>query len=223
MNFASIFTILVYILLPDFAYSQEKQQVHFSPILIEKACADNMTQSTIRLYTSSDETIEIFDFRSNLRDLYITGNEYQDKNSDRIEISKEKGAELVINFHIPSKKDQLSISFKTNESKNSFYSIPITLNSFKITTEDIRNKSEVTLDISGSCSDSIRVYFPYGGTVSTVCVYREITEDSFIKSTGYYSGESDNYLTFPTSPEARRYFIRFGACHWANNFWLNLK
>lgn len=99
----------------------------------------------------------------------------------------------------------------------------LTYGQYVITNDDMKTGKQHTVHISGSCSDSFKIYFPYGGTISTVrlCIDTPWNSQSF-KHFSYMKGSKDNYMIF-TQADTGRYYIRFTSCHWGGGGRLTLR
>jgi len=91
-----------------------------------------------------------------------------------------------------------------------------------LSVHQIISGKEVFVNFPEKCADSVKVYFPYGGTVSGASLYAHSTSEQSIKSLSYGIGEDGNYLWF-LKKDTGRYYVRYGACHWGNDFWLTVK
>ena len=91
-----------------------------------------------------------------------------------------------------------------------------------ITIDNIQQENELSVFIPKN-QDSIRVYFPNGGTVSEVSFYLDSTlKKKAFKSISYSLMDTNNFLNF-SKKDIGRYYACFGSCHWSKNFWFQIK
>ncbi len=189
-------------------------------IVIEKDCNEEIINGVLELWSLPSLPINIFNLRSDLCEIefYSNGNKIN-KRDTLTTASKEK---LKIEFRFKNYTEvNTEISFSTRHKKENV--VQINLGSFNISHEEIKSGTTKNINVKNNCSDSIRVYFPKGGTVTGVTVHTNEFDMDFQESIifGYGMDNKTNYIKFSKN-EMGKYYIRYAACHWGNNFWLEL-
>ena len=140
--------------------------------------------------------------------------------SDTLFLSESNPLEFEIQYERKFNKFQDILSFKTDKEENL---ININYGEYNITSEAIRNGNNQVFNFVKSCNDSLVIHFPYGGTVSGVRLFKDsIVSNLPCKSLFYGFMDKKNYLKF-SKRNIGRYYVRFNACHWGNNFWLTIE
>lgn len=148
-------------------------------------------------------------------------------------LNKRKPLQCKLTFKRNLDKNQSEFTFQTHHKEFLKNKIKINYGVYSITHEPIKEGREVIVNFSQSCNDSIRVYFPYGGTVSSVSLKKDKDSTSIkppLRTISYmigfredYEKEGEkNYFTFSRS-DIGKYYVNFSSCHWGNNFWLTIK
>jgi len=186
-------------------------------------CEGNEISVKFDLETDSKKKILVHNFKFNNQNFILTANGEQRSITDTLLVSGKSPLRIEIKFKRSLETNQANFSFKTNTNNYLNNDIRIKYGVYHINSESVRNGEEQFLNCTESCNDSLTIHFPYGGTVSGVSLYKDSTElGPPIKSVSYGIMEEKNYLKF-SKEEKGRYFVRFGACHWGNEFWLTLK
>jgi hypothetical protein len=89
-----------------------------------------------------------------------------------------------------------------------------------VTHDQLREGGELKLDFPDDC-DSLRIYFPAGGTVTHAGLYKDSLLNEEIASTPSF-GLMDNGNNFMTlnKDKTGRFFLNYGSCHWGSRMWI---
>lgn len=194
-----------------------------SKIGIVENCEGNEVSIKFELETDSRKKIQVHDFKFSNQDFTLIANGEKRINADKLFVSKKIPLQIEIIFKRKLSASQSLINFKTDDDNYQNNDIRIIYGEYYIDSESVRSGKEQILNFSESCNDSLTIHFPYGGTVSGAAIFKDSTElDSPVKYVSYGMLEEKNYLKF-SQKEKGRYYVRFGACHWGNEFWLTIK
>ena len=142
--------------------------------------------------------------------------------TDTLIINKNHAAEIRIQFMMDNAGMTFrAFKFSSDQSNYLANEMKFEMGTDYISVKQIRSGEEVLVNFPEKCADSIKVYFPYGGTQSGASLYADSVNEKALKSVSYGIGEEGNYLWF-SKKDIGRYYVRFGACHWGNNFWLTV-
>ena len=218
-----LYSIPILIVLMSFLKKDEVYIQFPNEIGIIENCGENETSIKFNLETDSKKKIQIHNFNFNNQNFTLVVNGEKKYITDTLYVSKKNPLCIEIKFIRSLNSDQDDIRFKTNENKYQYNKIRIKYGEYNINSESVRNGEEQIFNFTESCNDSLIIHFPYGGTVSGVSIFKDSTKlDSPIKSVSYGIMQEKNYLKF-SKEEKDRYYVRFVACHWGNEFWLTIK
>ncbi|MGY3795697.1 hypothetical protein [Aquimarina sp. 433] len=190
---------------------------------IVENCIGREVETTIEIKTDSRRKVEIHSFKLSGQNFHMTSENQIIEPSDTIILTRKKPLLLKLRYNIESKLDYSLFKFKTNNEKYNNNTVKISYGVLQIKSDQIKDRKEHIIDISNNCKDNIKLAFPYGGTVSSVAIYRDSTIiKKPIKTTSYMMMDDNNYVDFSKS-EIGRYYVEFGACHWRSDFWITIK
>ena len=219
-----IVSLLVVVFLTSFMSREIKIWLYFpKQVGVIQTCNGQETEFDINITTNSSKKIKVFSFDVGIKDFTLFNDEKEIKKTDTLYCNEKHPLKLKGKYKID---DSLSVSlfkFKTDDPDYLNNEIKVFYGEYFISSKEIRDRKEQVISVSESCSDSIRVYFPYGGTVSSASLYNDSTSTTkAYKSICYGFGDANNHLTF-SKADVGRYFVSFGSCHWGNDFWLTIK
>lgn len=187
-------------------------------VIIQGDCEGQILESKFKIYGPSGDSIKLFNLSSNLCDIEFKHNERSILNNDTIVLYDQQEYEIEFTFKYSSQQENY-LHYSTDFIENKV--INVNTGSYYITHKEVESDSKKIINLKNNCSDSIRVYFPYGGTVTSVSVHENNKNMDFSKAIGYGAGEPDNYITFGRN-ELGKYFVRYASCWWGEDFWLEL-
>jgi hypothetical protein len=194
-----------------------------SEFAILDTCRLTKISQTLKIKTSSDIPVKIYSLKFNHTEhlLLVQGKEVNVL--DTFFVSKLKPLNILINLKKPqSITKELSISYVYEDRDKYQESIDLHFGDLVIRNSDIKSKKEQIIDFSKICSDSLKIYFPYGGTTSSVAVYKNASSNNILRHLGYLYSDPENYMVF-TKADRGKYYVKFSSCYWASNFWLVIK
>jgi len=190
---------------------------------IMENCIGHDVETIVEIKTDSRKKIKIHSFKLGLQDFYLSIGNQSIHRSDTLILIRKQSIFLKLRYTIKTKSDYNLFSFKTNNEKYLENVIKLNYGIYKIKSEEIKQKKEHIINISNNCKDNFKLAFPYGGSVSSVAIYRDSSIiKKPLKTTSYMIGEKNNFIELSKS-EIGRYYVDFGACHWRSNFWMTLK
>jgi hypothetical protein len=186
-------------------------------------CEGDELTAKIEMNTDLKKKIKLHSFEFEGGDFTILRYGRELNKADGFYLKGGKVSEFEVKFKIPSNIENSSIKFKTDFIQFLENAIKVDYGKFTISYDDIKNGKEQIVNISESCEDSLKISFPYGGSVSSVSLYKDsISTKKPYKSISYSHGEDNNSLTFSKS-DIGRYYINFSSCWWENKFWLTIE
>jgi hypothetical protein len=190
---------------------------------IVQTCNGQEVEIFIEITTESVKNIKVHTCSLDKSDFTIFKDDKSFTEADTFLLSKNSPLKLKVKYKILSWEKPMSFSFKTNLGKYSYNQIKLSYGQYLITTSDIRARKEQFINITESCQDSIKVFFPFGGTVSSATLYSDSTNTKKeFKSVSYHLGGGGNFINF-SKTDIGRYYVDFGSCHWGGEFWLTIK
>jgi hypothetical protein len=218
-----IFTLVLSILL--FTSFKKNDEVHIRypyEVGVVNACEGNEDEIQIEIETESIKKIKVHSFELGKSNFIIFIENKIFKASDTLLLTKDKPIKMKVKYKIQPSTDTV-FTFKTDQDNYLNNRINIFYGQKIITRDDVRSGKEQFIRLLGSCQDSIKVFFPYGGTISSVNLYNDTTNtEKEFKSIYYGVFDPDNFINF-TKADTGRYFVQFSACYWGGEFWLNIK
>jgi hypothetical protein len=215
--------ILTFLFLTSFKPKDEVYIWFPDEVGVVQTCIGQDVEIKIEITTESVKKINVHSFALGQFDFSLFKDNKPLTLTDTTFLSKNSPLTLKVKYKIQSSDKPTTFSFKTNLDKYSTNQIKLSYGQYMVTTSDIRSGKEQFINVTESCQDSIKVFFPYGGTVSGATLYSDTTQTKKeFKSLSYGIMEEGNFLTF-TKADVGRYFVDFGSCHWGGEFWLTIK
>ena len=215
-----VFSIL---LLTSFMQKEEVYIWYPHELGVVQTCNGQEVELLIEVTTEATKKIKVHSFSldKSMFTIYLDNKAFTE--TDTITLSKNKTLHLKVKYKLLSSDKPKTFTFKTDIEKYSNNQIKLSYGQFLISTNDIREKREQIINISESCQDSIKVFFPYGGTVSSATLYNDsIQTKKEFKSVSYRFRGGGNYMMF-SKEDIGRYYVDYGSCHWGGEFWLRIK
>jgi len=219
-NTLSLITILV--MLSSFV---SKDNIYIIPreIGIIENCEGNEAVAKIEIRTNSEQKIAICSFELDNIEFTLRANGKELSKSDVVYLDEENPLAIELKYTIPEHNRPSHFKFMTDLPEYLENTVQLNYGAFFIMHKDIQEAEEQVFNLTESCNDSIRVHFPRGGTRSSATLYKDsISTDSPYRRVSYLIMDEGNYLTF-SREDIGRYYVRYMACHWGNNFWLRIK
>ncbi len=93
----------------------------------------------------------------------------------------------------------------------------------EITHEQLRAQKEIEIELNKEC-DSIRLYFPAGGTVTAATLYKDsLMKNKFCSTPSFgIMRDSIGYVTISNKTQGK-FYLFYGTCHWESRMWINFK
>lgn len=219
-----LLTILLSILLLTSFISKDEVHISFPNKLgVVQTCNGEEVEILIEISTESLKKINVHSFSLDKSDFTIFNHKKAHTVSDTLTLSKKNPLMLKVKYKLQASYKPTTFTFKTDIDKYSNNQIKLNYGEYFITTRNIREREEQFINVSENCQDSIKVFFPYGGSISGATLYTDSTStQKAIKSVSYGIMEEGNFMTF-TKADVGRYFVDFGSCHWGGEFWLTVK
>jgi hypothetical protein len=218
-----IFKLVFFILL--FTSFKQKDEVYIwfpNDVGVVQTCNGKDAEISIEITTKSNKKIKVHSFDLDKSSFTIYKDDVEFKKIDTLILTNEKPIKLKIKYKI-STENSKKFTFNTNIKKYFNNQVNIFYGQHIITTKDIRESKEQFINLTESCQDSIVVFFPFGGTISSATLYNDSSSTKKeYKSISYDLMEEGNSITF-TKTDLGRYFVDFGSCHWGGEFWLTIK
>ena len=179
-------------------------------------CGVQTFEREFPITTNSKETVKLYSFQTNSAEysLFYDGKKINEKDSINLTISKP--ALFKIKFdRIPKNQDSLFISFETSIDSMEIFKkgkIHLLFKEFVISRYPFNDEKNYIIELSKSCLDSIKVYFPYGGTETSISLYTSQSAENPIKTIWYQFGDKGkNYITFKKE-DIGCYFVTQASC-----------
>lgn len=92
-----------------------------------------------------------------------------------------------------------------------------------ITHDQLRAQKEIALLLPKTC-DSVKIYFPPGGTTTGAALFMDSTMKNKVCSTPSFAiNESSlGFMTISTQMKGK-FYLSYGSCHWGSQIWITLK
>lgn len=190
-----------------------------SQIGITENCDNQTISKEIILSTNSTSPIKIYDFIGKPTIFY---NDKKVIESDTLLLSKKHPIKFkveIINKDLQEHKNSF-ISFKTNHPVHKRKNIVFLPKTLILNTKDVQEGKEIVIEKTKNCIDSLSIVFPYGGTISTVNLYKEAQDRPF-KSISYMMFENNKIDI--DNIDLGVYKLHFSSCHWGNNLKIIVK
>ena len=148
--------------------------------------------------------------------MYVNGEEAEAS----FEIRKNHPAKIEIIYTRARKQKQYDLSFRSSLDPLKVRTIAVQYGEHFFGRDDMEDSTTKVLKVSGTCNDSIRLYFPPGGTITSVIMNRQ--RDTFNKAISYNFYGNPNHITLSPA-DTGRYYVRFISCHWWNEYYIELR
>ena len=192
-------------------------------ILFSPKCVGDSIKIRLEISTNSEKDINLFGFFMSQSNYELSADGTILEKSDTVTINKNHPVKIGIRFMIDNTEIKGPVvRFRSDQTGYQANEMNFEFGADYISVKQIRSGEEVVIDYIERCADSIKVYFPYGGTSSGASLYTDSTSKKVIKEIGYGIGEEGNYLWF-SKKDIGRYYVRFGSCHWGQDFWLTIR
>ena len=192
-------------------------------ILLSPRCDGDSIKLPLEISTDSEKDIKLFGFFMTQKNYDLSANGEQLTKADTLTINKNHPVEIQVRFIINSVKiKEPVVKFSSDQTDYQSHEMRFEFAAKYITVKQIRSGEEMVINFPDKCADSVKVYFPYGGTYSGASLHADSISMKQIKWVSYGIGEDGNFLWF-SKKDIGRYYLRYAACHWGNNFWLNIK
>lgn len=191
---------------------------------IIQSCAGDTVEFEVEIYTNSSKKIALHSFELADTDckIYFEGNQITKK--DSIVLSSAQPITIKVEYILTNQKPT-TMSFNSNLNKYSTNEIALSYGNFWVNADDIENEEGQIINLSKSCSDSICIFFPSGGTVTSVSIFKifkDSTYEEFQPSFSTISEKCPNIFVFHKT-DTGNYFVNYSSCHWGGNFPLVIK
>jgi len=208
-----------------FTSFKQKDEVYIwfpNDVGVVQTCNGQDAEIIIEITTESNKKINVNSFALDKLAFTIYKDNVAFKETDTVILTKKSAVKLKVKYKILTEK-ATKFTFKTNIKKYLNNQVNIFYGQHIITAKDIQKSKEQFINLTESCQDSIMVFFPFGGTISSATLYNDssLTKTEF-KSVSYGIMEEGNSITF-TKADLGRYFVDYGSCHWGGEFWLTIK
>lgn len=188
-----------------------------------QTCAGQEVEMIVDITTATKTVVKLYEFNIDKGDFKLYYGDKEIKPSDTLVLKNKEIVEVKIRYKIQDIERPQRFNFKSNLDEYSDNSIKLLYGQFLFTTNNIQKNKHQDIDISNSCADSLTLYFPYGGTISSATLYSDSSSTKKeLKSVTYGYGTDNNYIKLAKS-DIGRYFVSFGSCHWGGDFWLTVK
>lgn len=219
-----ILTVIFSILLLTSFKEQDREYIFYPyEVGVVQTCNGQEVEVLIELTTESIKKIKVHSFALDKFDFSIFVDNKSIMQTDTLFLSKNSPLILKVKYKIQSSDMPTSFSFKSNLEMYLNNKIKLSYGQYLVTTSDIKAGKELFINVSESCQDSIKVSFPFGGTISGVTLYSDAAQTKKVfKSLSYRIGGDGNFINF-SKADTGRYYVDFGSCHWGGKFWLTIK
>jgi uncharacterized protein YneR len=228
-KYMKIYLIFAFtILLSSFCFCQISQSEQFyvfypNKVGVIQSCSKSSDSFTLEIRTNSEKPIDIFSFKLMGHNFVILSNNIPISKSDTIRVSSNNQVNLIVKYTRTEDLLPKTFSFKTNNKEDSNCVVNIHNGEYFLNSRNLKKDLIQEIEISKSCSDSIKVFFPYGGTMSDVKIFKDsITIDKPLESISYFDGEETNFIMF-SKKNLVTYYVHYGSCYSSSKFWLKLK
>ncbi len=180
-----------------------------------------------RITTNSTQIVNLYSFITNSIEYSLFYNDKLINERDSISLTDLSPAIIKVKFEkVPQNQDTSFILFESSIDSIEIFKkgkIHLLFKEFRIPRNTSNEVKNYVVELSNSCLDSINVYFPYGGTETSISLYNSQNEEKALRSIWYSFGENEkNYITF-YKKDIGRYFIRQASCWTGDLYWLTIK
>lgn len=93
----------------------------------------------------------------------------------------------------------------------------------KISHDQLREQKSLKISFPENC-DSLRIYFPAGGTVTGATLYKDSLLKESVGSTPSFGIMEDSIGFMSLSNKSKgKFFLVYGSCHWGSRMWIELE
>ncbi|MGC4102862.1 hypothetical protein [Ferruginibacter sp.] len=189
-------------------------------------CGARDFEKEFSITTNSNEAIKLYNFNTHGTEyrIFYEGKKVEEK--DSISLTALKPAVFKIRFDtMPRNQDSLHLTYTTSIDSMEIFKqgyIHFLFKGFIISRFPFTEKDYV-VELSKSCLDSIRVYFPSGGTETGTRLYRSGNLKKMFRYIWYNWGDDKkSFITFYRK-DIGRYLVQQASCWTADSFWLTIK
>ena len=222
-NISLYFWITITVML-SFSFGNKGGTFHYKTLFsVPQNCAGDTVEIKVEIWSEA-ENIGLTNFFSpNKTTTFYYGSKLISK-SDVFYVGAQRTVFLTVRYVIEEGKENWII-FNSNSKQQPDGVIKINHGEYTVPVERplLDNNTEYDVPLTSSCNDSLRVYFPYGGTITSISLNKFGAKDSAdLKWISYGMHDKNNYMSFAKS-DTGRYAVMLSACHWGGHFILNLK
>jgi hypothetical protein len=215
--------ILAIILFTSFAPKVNEVLLFPNKIGIIQSCVGDSVEFEVEIYTNSSKKIALHSFEIADTDckFYFEGKRINKK--DSIVVSSAKPITIKVEYILTNQKPT-TLRFSSNLNKYFTNEIALSYGEYLVNADDIENEKEQIIDLSQSCKDSICIFFPSGGSVTEVSIFKIFEDSTYeeFKSTAFDFMCKKSHFVFHKS-DTGTYFVNYSSCHWGGNFPLVIK
>lgn len=190
-------------------------------------CNATIFDRDVPFTTNTLNEIRLYGLKINSNECTLLYNGKVVQAQDTISLTATKPAIFKIRFQgIAKNQSGLKLSFETSiDSMEIFRTgvIQLLFNEYVISQYALDKQQDPVVALSKSCLDSIKVYFPFGGTETGVSLFKSQKSVKPIRSIWYqFDNKAINYITF-SKQDIGRYFVVMSSCHSGQSFWLTIQ
>ncbi len=217
-----VLSCLLFVSLMSFSKKEKEIWINYpSQLGVIQTCIGEEAEVEISITTNSEKKIEVYSFDPGITEYTLISNGKEVKKGDTLYFKDKSPLKLTLKYKIENQSPD-TLRFNTNQTKYAANKICLFYGQYNVPTKAIREKEDLVINVSSSCSDSIKLCFPYGGTVTSATLYSESNTEKYYKSIGYFLGDPSNYLYISES-DTGKYIVIFSSCHWESEFCLTIK
>jgi hypothetical protein len=215
--------IIAIILFTSFSPKVNEVLLFPNKIGVLQNCVEDTVEFEVEIYTNSSKKIALHTFEIEDTDckFYFEGKRITKK--DSIVVSSAKPITIKVEYILANQKPT-TFRFGSTLNKYSTNEIALSYGEYLVNTDDIENEKKQIFNLSQSCSDSICVYFPSGGSVTEVSIFKIFEDSTYeeFKTTAFDFMCNKSLFVFHKS-DTGNYFVNYSSCHWGGNFPIVIK
>lgn len=190
-------------------------------------CGATALSLDVPFTTNTVNEIKLYGLTINSNECALLYNGKVVQAQDTISLTATKPVILKIRFAaIPTNQDGLNLSFQTSIDSMAIFrrgAIQLLFKEYVISQYGLDTQHDHIVALSKTCLDSIKVYFPSGGTETGVSLFESPKSEKPIRSIWYQFGnKANNYITF-SKKDIGRYFVVMSSCWSGQSFWLTIE
>jgi len=191
------------------------------------ACGNKAFEKNVPIITNSKKAVKLYSFKPDNNEFTLIYNGKEVREQDTISLTQTKPAILKARFKkMPANQDSLYFSFETSIDSMEIFkrgSIQLLFKEYAVSQIRFVADQEQVVELSKSCLDSIRVYYPFGGTETMIDLYNPQNLESPVRHIWYrIESNAKNYMTF-SRKDIGRYYVRLSSCWTGDSFWLTIQ